>query len=79
MPDDETAYRDMQRRADAVGSLIVATDYPAVDVAIEARKVREFAVASFPGQAKLFDMIYASRFRRLWQQWRPGDEPLPDW
>jgi len=77
---DELACRELQRRADRVCSLIVASDYPAVDVAIEARKVQQFAREHFPERMGLFRLVYVSRFRRLWEQFRrDSDEPLPEW
>ncbi|MFO8006829.1 MAG: hypothetical protein R6V05_03745 [Candidatus Brocadiia bacterium] len=76
----ERRYRELQRRADRISSLIVASDYPAVDVAIEIRRLREFAQAHFPGSKRLFRMVYESRFRRLWEQFRGGaEQPLPNW
>jgi hypothetical protein len=75
--EEEARYRDLQRRADGIGSLIVASDYPAIDVAIEVRKLREFAEEHFPDCEDLFRRIYESRFRRLWEQFRPADEDLP--
>lgn len=70
----ERPYRDMQRRADRISSLIVASDYPAADVGIEVGKLREFAAEHFPDRAELFEMLYGGRFRRLWAQFRPGAE-----
>ena len=70
--DEEECCRDLQRRADRVSSLIVASDYPAVDVAIEIRKLKEFAEEHFPDRRELFRRVYESRFRRLWQQFRPA-------
>jgi hypothetical protein len=71
--DEQQAYRTMQREADRICSLIVASDYPAIDVVIEAGKLREFAEQHFAGCAELFEMVYGSRFRRLWRQFRPGE------
>ncbi|NLW49586.1 MAG: hypothetical protein GXY85_01910 [Candidatus Brocadiaceae bacterium] len=69
-PESEESYRALQRRADRICSLIVASDYPAIDVVIEIRKLREFVERNFPGRERLFDVIYRSRFRRLWSQFR---------
>ena len=71
---EQECYRTLQRRADRICSLIVASDYPAIDLIIEIRNLREFAEEHFPGRGGLFEMIYGSRFRRLWRQFRP-DEP----
>jgi len=78
--EEEQRYRELQRRTDRIGSLIVASDYPAIDVVIEIRKARDFADEHFPGRMYLFDGIYGNRFRRLWEQFRSGSgEELPDW
>lgn len=77
---EEETYRELQRRADRIGSLIVASDYPAIDVVIEIRKLREFAERRFPGRTALFERIYESRFKRLWEQFRAGSgDSLPEW
>ena len=76
----QKAYEEMQREADRICSLIVVSDYAAIDVVIEIRKMREFAEAHFPDKMDLFKRIYESRFRRLWEQFRRGaEEPLPQW
>ena len=84
MPDrhaeNEGAYRELQRRADEIARLIVATDYPAIDVVIQIRKLKEEVETNFPGKRRLFERIYESRFRRLWQQFRDEEAgPLPEW
>ena len=68
---EEQRYRTLQRRADRICSLIVASDYPAIDLVIEIGKLRDSAERHFPGREKLFEMVYGSRFRRLWRQFRP--------
>lgn len=76
---DET-IRELQRRADHIADLIISCDYPAVDVAIEIRKLRDWADRNFEDSDDLFQMIYQSRFKRLWDQFRPDDSDLlPQW
>ena len=78
--DDEESYRQLQRGADRICSLIVASDYPAIDIVISIRQLREFAEGHFPDRIRLFKMVYESRFRRLWKQFRQdSEEPLPEW
>ena len=72
--DPRSLQRELQRRADRVCALIVATDYPVVDVWIEAAKVRDFAAEHFPERMDLFAMIYEARLLRLLQQCRPAGE-----
>ena len=79
-PGEEAAYRQLQREAERIASLIVASDYAAIDVVIEVRKLKQYADARFPGRSGLFEMVYGSRFRRLWAQFRQQQEgPLPQW
>jgi len=66
----EQAYRRLQRRADRLCFLIVATDIPEREVNIERLFLRTEAARLFPSQLSVYDMIYESRFRRLWQQFR---------
>lgn len=67
----ETGYlRAFQRQADHVSRLVLNTDLPWVDIAIQIEKLRQEAARLFPKKTELFDMIYVARFRRLWEQWR---------
>jgi hypothetical protein len=78
--DSEEAYRQLQRRADQICGLVIATDYPAIDVVIQIRKLKEYAEEEFPGKGGLFQRIYESRFRRLWEQFRADEAgALPEW
>ena len=71
MGDDPRAHqRELAKMADRVCSLIVTSDYPDVDVAIEKEKVRARCEELFPDRMELYEMIYESRFQRLWDQWR---------
>lgn len=60
----------LRRAADRVCTLILLSDYPEIDVEIEKAKVRELAMELFPNRMELYEMIYESRFRRLWEQFR---------
>lgn len=66
--------RQLQRRADEVARLILNTDLPWVDIAIQIERLREETRRLFPGKDALFDLIYVHRFERLWDQWRPGEQ-----
>ena len=65
----------LQRAASRVCQLILREDYPAIDIEIAKEQVRELAEELFPDRMALYEMIYESRFRRLWQQWR---QPLEE-
>ena len=78
--EEEHAYRELQRRADGIASLIVASDWAGIDVVIEIRKLKESVGRTLPGRTGLFEIIYESRFKRLWQQFRgEADGDLPEW
>jgi hypothetical protein len=64
----------LRRAADRVCSLILISDYPEIDIEIERARVRELAEQLFPDRMELYEMIYESRFRRLWEQFRSGCE-----
>lgn len=77
---ERLAYRAMQRRADRIVALILGGEFPAVDVAIAIRGLRHYVEAHLPGRVGLFDMVFVSRFERLWSQFRAHqDGPLPLW
>ena len=79
-PEEELACRELQRRADGITSLIVASDWPAIDVVIRIRKLKEFVEMRMPDRTDLFEIVYGSRFKRLWGQFRAqGEGPLPEW
>jgi hypothetical protein len=59
-----------QRKADRIAFLIVASDYERIDVEIEKAELREECARLFPDKLALYDMIYESRFQRLWEQFR---------
>ena len=60
----------LARMADRICTLILTSDYPDVDVAIERAKFREFVEAEFPDRLDLYEMVYESRFDRLVEQFR---------
>lgn len=75
MHNETLQLREFQRKADEISSLIINTALPWVDIAIQIQKLRQEAEVLFPDKMPLFEMIYISRFKRLWQQWR-SDEPF---
>lgn len=60
----------LKRMADRISFLIVASDYPDIDVEIEIEKLRERCRQLFPDRMALFEMIYVARFNRLKEQFR---------
>ena len=68
--------REIQREADEIGRLIVATDYPRIDIEIKSAALREKVEGYFPDTGYLYDMIYESRFERLFEQWRQSPDTV---
>ena len=77
---EDESVRELQRRADEIASLIVTGHYEAIDIVIRIRRLEDFVAEHLPGREGLFDMVYGSRFRRLWDQFRGAHEgALPQW
>jgi hypothetical protein len=66
--------RELQRMADRVCVLILSSDLPAIDIEIEKSKVRQGCLDLYPDREQLYEMIYESRFQRLWGQFRGDPE-----
>jgi hypothetical protein len=69
--------RRFQRQADRIARMIINTNTPLPRVQAEIDGLAEEAQRRFPGQSSLVELIYGSRFRRLWEQFRPGETRLP--
>ena len=61
---------ELQRKADRICSLIVGSDYPDIDIDIEITNLRRWCDRYLPRRRELFELVYASRFRRLREQFR---------
>ena len=46
-----------------------------VDIEIQINELRWFCQEHAPDRLNLFEMVYASRFRRLWETWSKENEP----
>jgi hypothetical protein len=78
MLDRREPMREIQRMADRVCTLILSSDLPAIDIEIEKNNVREHCLDLYPDREELYEMIYESRYQRLWEQFR-GEEVESDW
>lgn len=67
---EERKLTELTRAAERLCFLIVATDCPRIDVDIERANLRRRCAQVFPDKMDLYDMVYESRFRRLWDQFR---------
>lgn len=67
----DTAFVDeMRLEADRISNLILHSDVEWIDVEIRIGEMRERCRELAPLKLELFELVYASRFRRLWDQWR---------
>ena len=64
---------EIGRAAERVCALILYSDLPLIDIQIAAADVRRLCQRHYPDRGYLYQGLYASRFRRLWEQWR-GEE-----
>jgi hypothetical protein len=74
---DRRRARGIRAEADRIVSMILRPDMPRVDIEIAIRSFRRRVLEEFPGREELFDAIYASRFRRVWDQFRKDGGRLP--
>jgi len=67
---EDARVREVCGMADRIASLIVASDYPMIDIEIEKKKLQERISEFFPDKEYLYELIYEPRFRRLREQFR---------
>ena len=67
---EDEAVRGLQRQADRICEMIVSGEVPQIDIEIQQSALREAIARTFPDKQALYQLIYESRFRRLWQQFR---------
>ena len=67
---EDEAVRALQRRADRICEMIVTGEAALIDIEIQQAALREAVARAFPDKQALYQLIYESRFRRLWQQFR---------
>lgn len=63
-------YSEFQRRTDKLCSMIVSNEFPADEVERERLNLRLEAFQVLADRIELYDMVYESRFTRLWEQFR---------
>ena len=70
MSDPRETMREFQRMADWVCTLILSSRPSRYRIEIEKNKVRERCLELYPDREELYEMVYESRFQRLWEQFR---------
>jgi nucleoside-triphosphatase len=69
---EDDAVRALQRQADRICEMIVLGEAAPIDIEIQQTALREAISRTFPDKQALYQLIFESRFRRLWQQFRHG-------
>ena len=67
---EDEAVRALQRQANRICEMIVSGEVPLIDIEIQQSALREAVARAFPDKQALYQLLYESRFRRLWQQFR---------
>ena len=68
--DAPDAAEALRLGAERVASMIVTSTYSDLDCALAERELRMECLRLLPERMALFDLVYASRFRRLREQFR---------
>jgi hypothetical protein len=67
---EEEDLRELSRSVDYISYLIVSTDTDKIDIDIKSAALKRRCLELFPDKGHLFDLLYKSRFCRLWEQFR---------
>lgn len=70
---------ELRRASHRICTLILSSDLPWIDIALEINAWRERVRTEDPEHLALFDHLYGSRFERLWAQWRRQEESESSW
>jgi nucleoside-triphosphatase len=73
--DEDERVRALERQAERICEMIVSGEVPQIDIEIQQAALREAVAKAFPEQQALYQLLYETRFRRLWQQFRHGGSP----
>ncbi len=68
--DEDEHLALLQRQADRICEMIISGEVPEIDIEIQKTRLRETLAQLFPDKQALYPLLYESRFRRLWQQFR---------
>lgn len=62
--------KEIQQDAAGICRMILDNSCPDVDIQIAQEKLKKKVVKLFPRKIDTYEMIYESRFKRLWEQFR---------
>ena len=64
----------LKRNSHRICALILNSDLEWIDISIHINQMRQVCEQEAPEKVELFEALYVSRFRRLWDQWRGEDK-----
>ena len=67
----------IQRDAEMICHMILDESCPEVDIEIAKNILKDKVLKLFPDKISTYEMIYESRFKRLWEQFRPENPEAP--
>ncbi len=70
---------ELKRSGDRICNSIFHMDLEWIDIEIQIAEMRDFCEENAPEKLELFEMIYAARFRRLWEEWAYRDPEAWRW
>ena len=70
--EEKEKVREIQKDARQICLMILRDDYPLIDIEVAQKQLREKVLQLFPDKLETYEMIYESRFKRLWAQFRTG-------
>ncbi len=68
--EEDEKVTEIKILSDKISHLILNTDLKDVDINIEKEKLKNLIVTNFPDKTYLYELLYESRFKRLWEQFR---------
>ncbi len=69
---EDEAVRSLTRQADRICEMIVTGEAAPIDIEIQQAALRDTIARMFSDKQALYSLLFESRFRRLWQQFRHG-------
>ena len=70
--EERSKAREIQEDAEVICGMILNDQCPDVDIEIARKELEEKVLEYFPDKMETYRMIYDSRFKRLWDQFRTG-------
>lgn len=67
---EDQRIQEIQRSADRICQMILNPSFTKVDIELAKAKLYSLCLDLFPDKIWLYDLIFESRFKRLWEQFR---------